>query len=62
MLPLKTLNLTWTIRTPSYLHLPAIALAQARRAGPTITSIVDEQYPEGGLLPNFLKWRLGLGG
>ncbi|MCK4784230.1 MAG: hypothetical protein KAV87_10805 [Desulfobacteraceae bacterium] len=27
------------IRTPSYLHLPAIALAQARRAGPTITSM-----------------------
>ena len=26
-------------RTPCYLHLPAIALAQARRAGPTITSM-----------------------
>ena len=39
MLPLSNIEPHWTIRPPSYLHLPAIALAQARQADPTITSL-----------------------
>ena len=61
MLPLRILNFILTIPTVSYLHLPAIALAQARRAGPTIIfkwmSSIQKTFP-----PNFLKWKLGLRG
>jgi len=58
MLHLTTLNLTWTIRTLSFLHLPAIALAQARRVDPTIISMWMSSIQKTPVA-NFLKWKLG---
>jgi len=55
---LRLMNLTWTIRTVSYLHLPAIALAQARRAGPTIIFMWMSTIQK-GLLSNLLKMEVG---
>jgi len=53
MLPLRTLNLTWTIRTLSSLHLPAIGFASgvcragSGEAGGSYDYLyVDDHYPE----------------